>query len=488
MITLPEKTITRFFSVTTISIVVFLTVFALFSVFKHLYFDLPVNYYEPELVTEAYALANGQHTHGTLAEGPWSGLYAPLFQAFGALLFQVFPASIVVMRGISLVSLGVMAWMAYTLDDAKSPIKVLLWTLAVFQWHNFSGGFDLQAKPDSLAVMLALGALFVLRKDDLKWPSLILSALLAAFAVAAKQTMVFSAVAIGLFFLGSRAFRNLFVWSTSFVAFSAILWSVLSHLCGPTLFLSSFVIPGMHRLRLGVLSDGFNLMLTMPWVLLAAGLIFYRHFIKIAREFDTLLSIFWALTIPVSLLTLAKVGGQNNAFLPLWITSIFVIARNADTLLDFLKKQTQTMRAAILFLAALTALGNARINIPSEITRFEELQNYKAAYEALADSLRSIDETIYVPMDTYLAIKAGKPANMSMKSEHDFAPFLQLPPSQRLSTKRAELADIVITHRYAQWYQPDEFEALLQERGFIFERRVMLDRGLTLAVWKKQSS
>lgn len=453
------------------------------------FIDAPLNYYEPELVTEAWALSQGGLTHPPYETGPYSGLYAPFYQFFASLIFLVVSPSLLWMRFLSLIAVALCAEILHRFSGVQHWSSRPLWFFLLMMWHNTLVGFDMQGKPDSLAVLLIFMTIFSLSKF-LQYPKnprfLVHSAVAAAFAVLTKQPALFVAAAAGTVLLVENRYRHLVQWIGIFAAVSVALWLVMVEICGPMLLTNAFVVPGQYKIRFGEMAQYANGAFGNIWFLLATGLFIYRRSAGRWEPVDTLLfsALFWS--FPASLLTASKAGGMWNAFQPFFYLILAIIARNASLILDLLRSRVNSdNRNYILLLTALAVFGTYRINIPSEITRTGQLLEYRRTYNRIAKELAADTAQIFIPMDNYLALKAGKPLNYSLKSELDVFPQFMKVPAYRHSLSIADQSTLVVTHRYAEWYKPDEFEEFLIRQGFQKEKTEQLDYNLSISFWRR---
>jgi hypothetical protein len=470
-------------------IFIFIGVFLASEIVKHLWFDFPLNMYEPELVTEAWALSRGEITHGNYSEGPYSGLYAPLYQLFGALLFQVLPVSLITMRVISIFSLVGIAFLFHRWAPVVHRWSFPAWIFAVLMWHVPGVGFDMHGKPDSFAAFLAFWSVFLVR-DIEKADSngrLLISALIAALAVAAKQPMLLAAAVIGPALLFFHSWKRALMWGAAFGVFSGVVWTALRWICGENLFTNVFVIPGLYTMRLSVLSAVIVAQFRQPLVLVAVGCILLSLVRKQLKYKEALPYFTMLLTFPAGLLTAAKAGGMDNAMLPFWYASMLVVAMHAEALKTWLSNQATSIRSGFFFMVSIWAFGTAGINIPSVITGWGDVLQQQEAQIRLISTIKGTPGDVYVPMDNYLAIKAGKGVNLSEKSELDVQPYFGLPVDQKRTVLRAIESELVITHRWELWFKPDQLENQLSRNGFVVSETIPLDRYVTATLWKKNT-
>ena len=454
--------------------------------------DFPFNYYEAEVVAEAFELSQGRDIYHPLETGPFAGLYAPGFQLVGALLFQIFPASLIGMRLISVVSLIGIAWIYYRLSPSRGLLTQLFALALVGIWHTHLAEFDLHAKPDSFGSFLAILGLGLLlwgaQKKNLGYT--MAAGVAISLAVGVKQSMFFMLPPIGLGLILHFKWRQLAAFSAAFGLFTVLLWWFFYAVTGPEIFFYTFVQPGTFRMRYGRIFDTVYGILRGPWLAIAV-LLAYRIWAKSKWSMEnTLIGLCVWVAWPACVLSASKGGGMANSYQPFFLLLGFWVMYNLP--LQALIKRAQYPQASgnyanllVVFLG-FALVWTADINPASSYTIARQRFETRTNYNALAKELASLDGSVYCPDDNYLTIKAGKPNFWGRKWEIETwsAP---LNPKRLTYISKSLRADHVVTVQYNGWYNPAELEQILAKSGYRLARKTEMFNDREYRVWSRPS-
>jgi len=451
--------------------------------------DYPFNYYEPEVAIEAWQLSQGEAIYNDPTTGPPAGLYAPLFQFIGALLFQVAPDTLITLRMISLVSLIGIAWMGWKISGYNSTCQLLFLALLVFMWHPNVAFFDLQAKPDSLALFWVFASLFLafrwVQTDRLLFGICTSLALILAFFT--KQTMLFVLGALVLALLFHQNYRKVLMLLLLSTVWGVVGWFSFSYLAGDYMYFYLFTLPSTFDISFGRLANSFYALLSNPWFLLTIYLM-GRRLVKQRWHFhDTLWFFALMLSLFISALTAAKAGGMSNAYLPFYLLASVYAGMQLPIDL-FLRNMYSKMKAApglitLTFLIPVLLISTISFNPAQYISRIDNRLQANKKYEKLADNLISAEGTVYSPFDNYLGIKINQPVFWSYKSERDL--FYSNKKPQEGYIKRTLEYDHVITVAIGSYFSPKRLESVLQEHNYSYFKSYQIDQDIVYRWWKK---
>lgn len=476
-----------------LSLVAFVGLFVLSQVFLHLYFDFPLNQYEAEQAIESHEISQGRIIYYDVETGPFSGLYAPGFQLLGALFYLFFPDSLVTLRWISFLSMIGIVLLSFGFNRRKPTLKVFLLTgLSIFVWHNALVQFDLHGKSDSLAAFLGwLGLfLFTASKSNFRNPLLYGSAMIFAIAVSVKQPTLAFLVAVLITMIIYKHYKAMVVMLGAFLLISLVWWDFLETMTGPSLYFNAFVVPGQYAIRWNVFFDSiYNSILFQPFVWLTLLLFGLRAKYKVWDSFDSLFFITLVLTAGASTLTAAKAGGMANAYSPFfWGISLYLLKNDRSQVLFDLLSLAQ-LRLAFVAALSLAVFVTAHINPASAILQWPRLFQSNQIYQEWTNDIRQVRGQVFVPMDNYLTLKAGKPLFYSQKSEIDVRayPFTDKKPAFKTDSI-ALTSEVVITHDYQNWHKSTALRQLLAQNGFEAKKEVQFDQQLTLRWWQRRDT
>lgn len=456
----------------------------------YLLIDFPFNQYEPEVMLDAWALSKGMDLYPAREVGPPAGLYAPFYHIVTALFFQILPDSLLTARLVSILAMLGSVWLIK--QHSKNLPQAWLWAFfAIFIWHPNISTFDMHAKPDSLSVFLGMFSVFWALQTEQKRMYWILAALSSALAVATKQSMLFVPAGIGLALLLQRDWIKLMQFSLFFLGFSAGIWWLFSLFLGDGLWFYVFVQPGTFRMRwAGTFINFWYIQSPVIWWLVLLSIPVYLAQKVWDKSYVLLLSV-TLLALPASVLTASKGGGLANAYQPFfyfmsWIF-LYVIAQNwAENwkLSNWITPQQTTATFGLVILLWFTL----RPNIPSIVYSFKYRYQQWKHYEYLADKLAKEPGTVYVPMDNYLSLKAGKPIRWSYKWQVE-TPMrgLQSFPKENSFTL-AEKSDWVVTIDNGDWTSDTELEKQLQRKGFEQVEQLQMGQIRSYRLWKKPTN
>jgi len=466
--------------------------YVLSEVLFFLLIDYPFNLYEPETAIEAWQLSEGGKIYNDPANGPPAGLYAPLFQLTGALLFQFLPDTLITLRLISLFSVAGIIWLIRQLCPIRSGIQLLFIIVLIGMWHPVVVFFDFQAKPDSFASLWMFTSIFSLLlwmnrdRTYLGW----LTALSLTFAFYTKQTMVFTLAACLIALLLHKEFRKTVILTALTLGLYIVSWFLLKLTTGPALFFYLFELPGSFHISYGRLADTFYKLISEPWFLLTLYLA-GRNRLKPRWVFrDTVFFIVIVFALFSGILTAAKDGGQSNAFIPFyWLCSAYIAIQLSTVTTavtrEWLKINKSRGLLTLLYLLPVLVISTIQLNPAQYISRIQNRLNASKNYEHLSQQLGNVQGTLFVPYDNYLSLKAGKPYFWSYKSERDLFYTRQKPhPGYR---QHAVEFEHVVTVHIGHYYQPESFESILKEHNYSYFKSFKMDEAITYKWWKKNN-
>lgn len=459
----------------------------LYELASYLLIDYPFNQYEPEVIMDSWGLAHGQDLYPARSIGPIAGLYAPLYHIVVAFFFQFLPETLLTARLVSISSLFVgMYFIKKTTSEL--PFPALLAFLGILIWHPIIAEFDFHAKPDSFSVLLGMASVyFLIKSETISWRAILVSALFSALAISTKQSMLFVPVGIGLALLISRNYKAVFNFSFSFLLITAGLWSVFTYTLGPDLWYYVFVQPGSFQMRWGSIFINFwSIQSNLPWLILLGLIPVFIKQHSLPKPFLLLLCVS-LFALPASVLTASKGGGLTNAYQPFFYfltwTLLSAVAyqwKKGLNLEDWVLKNKIWAKALLILIIWFTL----RPNIPSIITSVNHRLNVHASYEKLAETLRENQGIVYVPMDNYLSLKAGKPLRWSYKWQVETRLSAPNNPPQN-HTSIALASDMVVTILNYDWTSDTKLESDLIKHGYKQLEVYKMDLFREYRLWKK---
>lgn len=456
----------------------------------YLLIDFPFNQYEPEVVMDAWALSQGMDLYPPREVGPPAGLYAPFYHIVTALFFQILPDSLLTARLVSILAMLGSVWIIK--QSGKDIPQAWLWSFfAIFIWHPNIAEFDMHAKPDSLSVFLGMLSAFFALQSEQKSSNWVWAALISALSVASKQSMLFVPAGIGLALWISKDWRKLFSFTGLFVVFSAIIWWLFSLFLGDGIWFYVFVQPGSFQMRwAGTFINFWYIQSPIVWWLLLLTIPWYWSEKIRDKRYLLLMSVTF-LALPASVLTASKGGGLANAYQPFFYfmswTFIYVIGQNWFENWKIENRITQ-QKVVAAFGFVILLWFTLRPNIPSIVYSFKYRYQQWKNYEYLAEKLAGVPGSVYVPMDNYLSLKAGKPMRWSYKWQVE-TPMrdLQSFPKEN-SFSLALKSDWVITINNGDWTSDTELEKHLQGKGFEQVEQLQMGQIRSYRLWKKPTN
>jgi hypothetical protein len=403
------------------------------EVIMHLWVDQPLNFYEPELAMDAYRLSEGLTIYPDFEQGPFGGLYAPLYQIVTSLFFVIGWQELATLRLISIGSIVVTAYFMVRSERFHNPPAVsggfFLALLLLLIWHNDVVRFDMHGKPDAFAAMWLIVGIYFVRQAyhyhfSLRSISLAMAALTLAFAT--KQTMLFAIPPTLLIIWVYGNFTKAVTAGGLFTLFSLMLWPVLWLITGPNMWFYVFQQAGVFPYRWGNLFNNIYTLLSHPLILLTGALLLWelhQHKWKFAYSFLTVLLLF---SIPAGVITAIKTGGMANAHLPtFWICSMIIFislprGKMISAITGIRLKSNQPFRYQLMALSFVVLLFlQLGIKPYAWLRSFDYRLSGHQAYNELADNLRDVKGQVYCPWDNYLTLKASKPLVWSIKWERE---------------------------------------------------------------------
>lgn len=484
-----EQYFNKFVSIALTCTIGLVAAYFLYELASYLLIDYPFNQYEPEVIMDAWGLAHGQDLYPARSIGPIAGLYAPLYHIVVAFFFQFLPETLLTARLVSISSLFLgMYFIKKTTPEL--PFAALLAFFGILIWHPNISEFDFHAKPDSFSVMLGMASVYVLIKSEtISWRAILLSALFSALAISAKQSMLFVPVGILFALLLRKDYSAVFNFSLTFVLITAGLWSVFTYTLGSDLWYYVFVQPGSFSMRWGSIFINFwAIQNTLPWLILLGLIPVFIKQHSFPKPFLFLLSIS-LFALPASVLTASKGGGLTNAYQPFFyfltwtlLSGIALQWKNGLQFQEWILKNKVWAKSLLILLIWFTL----RPNIPSIITSVKHRLNVHFNYEMLTESLRENQGTVYVPMDNYLSLKAGKPLRWSYKWQVETRLSKPNNPPQN-HTSIALKSDWVVTILNYDWTSDTKLESDLIKNGYEQQSVYKMDLFREYRLWKKPS-
>lgn len=466
--------------------------YGIWEIAHMLLIDFPFNYYEAEVVGDAWRLSKGEAMYPLLEEGPYGGLYAPGYHFLLAGFFTLLPDTLITARLTSVLSILLIAWL---IIQTENPSHKPAWFLTAFAsliiWHNALVQFDLHAKPDTFGVLLSISALYFAIKSarSADWKLVLISGFFIAAGVITKQTNLFILPPLLVFFLLKKELRLSGILLGSFVISSAVLWFIAAMTTGPEIWFYVFDQPGAFRMRWGVVGDSIWNILDQPLVYLYGALVLWNFLKEKLTSADYLIFFSVLFAWPACVLSASKGGGLANSYQPLFYLIsygllLFAMRSQLFSNLSDIKNRTH-FDTAILWTLALVMLITVHINPVSSLTTTDWRWNAQQNYEYLADRLKEVDGQIYAPYDNYLTIKAGKPLIWSRKweVETDMTKAEHHPKNSSVSIAFESAAVVTITH--FDWNNERDLEQRLQKNSFIKDTTLPMDQLREYHLWIK---
>jgi hypothetical protein len=467
--------------------------YGLWEIAHMLLIDFPFNFYEAEVVGDAWRLAQGDAMYPLLEEGPYGGLYAPGYHFLLAGFFSLLPDTMVTARLTSVLSVLLIAWLIIRTENPKNKgIWYLTAFVSLIIWHNTLAQFDLHAKPDTFGVLLSVTALYFAIKTSHKqhWKLAVLSGLFIAAGVITKQTNLFILPPVLGFFLLKKEYRTSFYIFLSFVLSSALLWFIASLTTGPEIWFYVFEQPGAFRMRWGVVGDSIWYIIDQPLILIYGG-IFVAYFLKkrlTSADYLIFFSVIFAW--PACVLSASKGGGLSNSYQPMYYLvsyGLMLFAMRSSLFRNFTEQKERTARETTwLWSLALVLLITVHINPVSNITTTDWRWNAQHNYEYLADRLEQMEGQIYVPFDNYLTIKAENPLIWSRKWEVETNMSKAEHHPERSSTAIALESAAVVTITHFGWNDESKLEQKLRQHNFKKDTTLTMDQLREYHLWLKE--
>jgi hypothetical protein len=404
-----------------------------------------------------------------------------------ALFFQILPDTLLTARLVSILAL--LASVLVIKQDVKNLPQAWLWAFfAVFIWHPNISTFDMHAKPDSLSVFFGMFSVWLIVQSDHNKRFWVWAALVSALSVATKQSMLFVPAGIGLALLLQRDWLKLLQFSLFFVGFSVVVWWLFSLFLGDGLWYYVFVQPGTFRMRwAGTFINFWYIQSPIVWWLLLLTIPWYWAQKNLDKKYVVLMSV-TLLALPASVLTASKGGGLANAYQPFFYfmswSFLYVIAQNWNQNLN-LATWVSRQKAIGTFGLIILLWFTLRPNIPSIVYSFKYRYQQWKNYEYLAEKLASEQGSVYVPMDNYLSLKAGKPIRWSYKWQVE-TPMRGLKTYPKVNSFSIALAsDWVVTIDNGDWTSDTELEKRLAQKGYTKIEALQMGQIRNYRLWKK---
>ncbi|NCP83535.1 MAG: hypothetical protein GW823_01280 [Bacteroidetes bacterium] len=463
----------------------FFSLFFLYEMASHLLLDVPLNAYEPEVIMDSWAVSQGKELYPLRTVGPIAGLYAPLFNIVVALFFQVFPNTLLTARLISILSLIISGWLI-SKSIKNLPFAGIIGLFSILIWHSNLLNFDMHAKPDSFSVLLGMASAFAVIQKKI-YQRIIISALIASFALAAKQSMAFVPVGIGLAFLVQKEWKNTLVFSLAFLSSTVLLWFVLGKTMGPDLWFYVFIQPGSFKMNWAALLINFwYIQYSLFWL---ASLVLIPIVVK-QKRVDWEIKVIFCISLfalPACVLTVSKGGGMVNAYQAFYYFSTWLcillfdkqwnVGLNLKHIVDKYPSQVQWGLSIILFISVHPNFPSIILSVPQRIEMHKQ-------YSTLVDDIQSSGGTVYAPMDNYVTLKAGKPIRWSYKWQVETRLSKEINPGKNHTSIALE-SDLVVTVLNESWTSDTKLEASLAKNGFKKIKSYSLNLGQEYNLWKK---
>ena len=465
------------------------------EVLTFLLIDYPFNYYEPEVVMEAWRLKEGLPIYLDPANGPLAGLYAPFSQIVGALFYWILPDKLIVFRLISFLSLIGISVLAWRKSSSRNLLQLLFALTLVFIWHQKLYHFEIQAKPDSLSVLLVILSLLALNRGlpHRQTLAFIAGGILTALAAFTKQTMLFVIIPIALALIIHRKWNPLLLYIAGTAVSIAALWLILPLWVGNHLYFYTLDLPGQFPISIGKLVTGSYELLGTFWMLPLLAIVYKKWKNGQWLFYDTMMLLALLFSWPVSVFTFAKGGGLPNAFQPFYmLLAVYLVSEIPLSNWLTHARAHLALQNRISFGYALAAiavgfllLDTAFVNPPGFITTMQYRLRAHSNYQELAGQLRQAEGSLYVPMDNYLSLKAGKPIWRSQKNELDFSIGGVAPATS--------YRDVPLRHRNVvtvnteDWRNSAGLEKKLKQNSYTLKSSKKMNQGVTYNWWIKSN-
>jgi hypothetical protein len=464
----------------------FFSMYFLYEIASHLLLDFPLNAYEPEVIMDSWAVSQGKELYPLRTVGPIAGLYAPLYNIVIAFFFQFLPNTLLTARLISILSLLISGWMV-SKSLKNLPYAGIIGLFSILIWHPSLLNFDMHAKPDSFSVLIGIASAFVVISKK-TYQGIIISALLASLALAAKQSMAFVPVGIGLAFLIQKEWKNTIVFSIAFLSSTALLWFVLFKTMGPDMWFYVFVQPGSFQMHwAGAIINFWNIQSSLFWLI---SLILIPIVLK-QKRFDWELIVVLCISLialPASVLTASKGGGMVNAYQPFyyfstWLCLLLVDKQWFEGL--GLNKWYLEFTSYLQWVLIIVLFISVRPNLPSILYSIPQRIETHRQYSSLVNDIQFDGGFVYAPMDNYVTLKAGKPIRWSYKWQIETRLTNDFNPGKN-HTSIALKSDLVVTVLNESWTSDTKLEANLSKNGFEKMKSYPVFLGQVYNLWKKK--
>jgi hypothetical protein len=256
-----------------------------------------------------------------------SFIYPPLYTYITAFGLRLFGVAFTFARLVSILSvlgsallIGVLIW-----RESQNRVLAALAFLLPFAAYGVTGHwFDL-VRVDGLALILLVGAVFaLLYAPKRRALNIILGAVLLALAAFGKQSFLLFGLATAIHLALGRKWRDLAVYAGASAVIHALLWGGLYLGEGRLAFTYIFEVPRTHgwwkKSFVAAFSQAIRNLYTFRPVLIALAVSVFAGacgcLAGCRKDRLSLLGLFALTAVGVSLLTRAKWGGYENAFIP----------------------------------------------------------------------------------------------------------------------------------------------------------------------------
>lgn len=335
-----------------------LVLYLVFFLYRALYliaYPYPTLYVEPYLLEDARLVGQGQNIYTHIQDPPYLAvMYPPFFFAVVGLLFRLFGASYAIGRSVSFVSALLIGALIYkaTVDQTRQRLAATAAGLLFFGAH-YVYTFVPDFRVDMLGILLAFGGVYVVsRAGDSRWQPVVVASVLFSLAFYTKQSLLVAPVATSLYLLAMGKIRKSLTLAALCVGIIAVLFAVLNHLTQGQFYQHVIVF---HALPLDLerpFRETYKCIIMYP--VISAFLLVGILWLMSKRIPFSVWYAYLLVSLPVTLISAARVGVSINNFIELWAVGCVVTGITLASILnDSSERVARDMALAALVIQSL---------------------------------------------------------------------------------------------------------------------------------------
>ena len=394
----------------------------------HLWNPAPKDPWNAALTVTAARHLQGLPVYADAALDQASTMYGPLVPLLTSWLFHLFGVSVLTGKLLSLTaSLGVVGLVLAT-TAARDPRAWLIGGALLFACNHNAYFYFVDARPDMVAIFLALVALLLFADWERRpraW-TLILSLAMFVLAFFAKQPLAAAALVPPVAEAlrgGGLSRRRLATFGFTALPLMAVLLAIVSiRGANPTAYFYMVTLPASYPvLPVTALRIGFDLALMYAPLLLVAFDLVTRP----ARPSDAR-GRWWGAAVGVFLIagvvTMAKAGGARNSLLPLFIASAGFLTLHLPRAFATLEDRTLSIgrRLAVSAVLVVMLLAFAARRPGEAMAAFVSVHG-DASYHDVVALARALPGPVRCPEDPTIPLLARGDLTRSLYFEMDTA-------------------------------------------------------------------